>query len=478
VLPLLSVHDTECEPALTSIRPVGVGPSGLRSTVAWHQPPLEEALISALAACRATAVTSALLGPRDIRVRRASVVGAPHLRSSFARATFIFQRERRSSSAKPPGPMTSFATMRSDSMSKVFRPYHSEQTLLLPPSLRDWLAEDHLALFVSDVVDTLELTAITSGYEQGDGRGYPPHDPRMMVKLLIYGYCVGKRSSRKIERATWDEVRFRVLSGDTHPDHDSIASFRKRHLAALGALFLQVLQLCRKAGLAKLGHVAIDGTKVKANARLAHGGAASMINPAWLFVRGFERVFLRISQGASRLQEALADRGAVHAYGAPALSAGLRHVIDRSIRFDAHCEATVEDVVHGDRPLGNLYRFEPSKELDQADIEERIETAMNESSPYDSHPAPTMRLSWIESVVTEGAPPAEGDDDEAWSLFEQRRAVEKQLTAVVRARLAAGGLRGSRPEEEGKVGRRGFTTGKVTSRWTPSDWTSPSDSEA
>jgi transposase len=151
-------------------------------------------------------------------------------------------------------------------VSKVFRPYQPEQTLLLPPSLRDWLAEDHLALFVSDVVDTLDLKEITSCYESGDGRGYPPHDPRMMVKLLVYGYCVGKRSSRKLERATWDEVPFRVLSGDTHPDHDCIATFRKRHLKALSALFLQVLQLCRKAGLAKLGHVAIDGTKVKANA--------------------------------------------------------------------------------------------------------------------------------------------------------------------------------------------------------------------
>lgn len=88
----------------------------------------------------------------------------------------------------------------------------------------------------------------------------------MMVKLLVYGYCVGKRSSRKLERATWDEVPFRLLSGNSHPDHDCIASFRKRHLMALGGIFLQVLKLCEKAGLAKLGHVAIDGTKVKANA--------------------------------------------------------------------------------------------------------------------------------------------------------------------------------------------------------------------
>jgi transposase len=151
-------------------------------------------------------------------------------------------------------------------MGKTFRPYQPEQTLLLPPSLRDWVPEEHLSTFVSDVVDELDLDAIVASYEQGDGRGMPPYDPRMMVKLLVYGYCVGKPSSRKIERATWEDVAFRVLSGDQHPDHDSIAAFRRRHLTALGDLFVQVLQLCRRAGLVKLGQVAIDGTKIKANA--------------------------------------------------------------------------------------------------------------------------------------------------------------------------------------------------------------------
>jgi len=151
-------------------------------------------------------------------------------------------------------------------VSKTYLPYVPEQSLLLPPNMREWLPEDHLAVFVGDVVDSLDVRAITAVYEQGDGRGQPPHNPRMMLKLLVYGYCVSKRSSRKLERATYDDVAFRVLSGDTHPDHDSIASFRKRHLGALEGLFLQVLLLCRRAGLGKLGHVAIDGTKVKANA--------------------------------------------------------------------------------------------------------------------------------------------------------------------------------------------------------------------
>jgi transposase len=149
-------------------------------------------------------------------------------------------------------------------MGKTFRPYDLSQLLLLPPDLRQWLRSDHLALYVSDIVEQLDLSAIMNAYEEG--RGQPPYHPQMMVKLLIYGYCVGKMSSRKLEAATYDDVAFRVLCGNQQPDHASIAEFRKRHLAALAQLFVQVLQLCKRAGLVKLGHVAIDGTKIKANA--------------------------------------------------------------------------------------------------------------------------------------------------------------------------------------------------------------------
>ena len=151
-------------------------------------------------------------------------------------------------------------------MSKTFLSYDVDQQLLLPPNLRDWLNEGHLALFLLDVVQSLDLSAIMESYKEGDGRGRPPYHPTMMVTLLIYAYCMGKPSSRKIERATYEDVGYRVLSGDRHPDHDSIADFRKRHLQALAGLFIQVLMLCEKAGLVKLGHVALDGTKVKANA--------------------------------------------------------------------------------------------------------------------------------------------------------------------------------------------------------------------
>src|SRR2546426_103579 len=151
-------------------------------------------------------------------------------------------------------------------MGKTFRSYDMNQRLLLPPDLREWLRADHLALYVSDVVESLDLSGILQVYEEGDGRGRPPYHPALMVKLLIYGYCIGKMSSRKLEQATYDDVAFRVLSCNQQPDHDSIAGFRKRHLKELGRLFVQVLQLCERAGLVKLGHVAIDGTKIKANA--------------------------------------------------------------------------------------------------------------------------------------------------------------------------------------------------------------------
>jgi transposase len=151
-------------------------------------------------------------------------------------------------------------------MTNLFRPYTQDQPLLLPPDLREWLPEGDLALFISDVVDALDLSAIYRVYERTDGRGQAAYHPALMVKLLLYGYCTGVASSRKIEQATYRDVAFRVLAADQHPDHDSLAAFRQRHLAALADAFVQVLRLCQTAGLVKLGHVALDGTKVKANA--------------------------------------------------------------------------------------------------------------------------------------------------------------------------------------------------------------------
>ena len=149
---------------------------------------------------------------------------------------------------------------------KKFRPYDPNAPLPLPVDLREWLPEDHLAYVISDVVDnTLDLSEIYRYYDTVL-RGQPPYDPRMMVKLLLYGYTVGIPSSRRIEKKTYEDIAFRVLTADQHPDHDTICDFRKVHVQVLRTLFVQVLAVCQEAGLVKLGHVSFDGTKVKANA--------------------------------------------------------------------------------------------------------------------------------------------------------------------------------------------------------------------
>ncbi len=157
------------------------------------------------------------------------------------------------------------ADAHSRAVSKKFLPYEPRQAYLLPPSPLEWLPEGHLARFILDVTTELDLGPIYRHYER-ELRGKPPHNPGMMVALLVYGYCTGVTSSRQIERKSYEDIAFRVLSGDTHPDHVSISEFRRVHLQALGDLFVQVLRLCQKAGMVKLGHVALDGTKVKANA--------------------------------------------------------------------------------------------------------------------------------------------------------------------------------------------------------------------
>ncbi len=150
-------------------------------------------------------------------------------------------------------------------MSKTYVPYDPDQQLLLPAALQEWLPDDHLAYFISDVVDQLDLSSITARYE-GERRGGPPYHPRMMVKVLLYGYCVGVASSRRIAQRLHEDIAFRVLAANNTPDFRTISDFRKDHLAALSGLFLQVLGFCQRVGLVKLGHVALDGTKVRANA--------------------------------------------------------------------------------------------------------------------------------------------------------------------------------------------------------------------
>ena len=137
--------------------------------------------------------------------------------------------------------------------------------MLLPAALQEWLPDDHLAYFISDVVDQLDMSEVTARYER-ERRGGPPYHPRMMVKVLLYGYCVGVASSRRIAQRLHEDIAFRVLAANNTPDFRTISDFRKDHVDALSGLFVQVLALCQQAGLVKLGHVALDGTKVKANA--------------------------------------------------------------------------------------------------------------------------------------------------------------------------------------------------------------------
>jgi transposase len=150
-------------------------------------------------------------------------------------------------------------------MAKSYRPYFPDEELLLPPSLREWMPEDHLAYFVSDVVDQLDLSAMDEVYGS-EKRGQPPYNPRMMTKLLVYAYCVGVFSSRRIERRLVEDIAFRVLAADNQPNFRTISDFRKIHLKTLEGLFEQVLKIALEAGAMKVGRVALDGTKIKANA--------------------------------------------------------------------------------------------------------------------------------------------------------------------------------------------------------------------
>ena len=217
-------------------------------------------------------------------------------------------------------------------MSKTYRPYEPNQQLLLPAAMREWLPDDHLAYFISDVVDQLELSEITARYER-ESRGGPPYHPRMMVKVLLYSYCVGVASSRRIAQRLHEDIAFPVLSANNTPDFRTTSDFRKDNLDALSGLFLQVLALCRQAGLVKLGHVALACTvelprvwasaasdtaqsvtnplstdaavppHVRTAARLPRGGVAANICPRVLAIHVHRVLRHRLSPGhAARLR--------------------------------------------------------------------------------------------------------------------------------------------------------------------------------
>jgi len=166
---------------------------------------------------------------------------------------------------------------------------------------------------------------------------------------------------------------------------------------------------------------------------LAAGGAATWYNPAWLFLYSFNLVFLRISQGASRLQEIMADRWAAFAYGAKAFEQGLRHVVERSFWFQAHANATLQEVVDGHMALANLYSYEPSKGPAEREIVDAAEEAIQaKPSPYDSHPSPAERFTLVNALQTRHTGPTSDTEQSAWDLFEDRAGIQCRMTDQIR----------------------------------------------
>lgn len=149
---------------------------------------------------------------------------------------------------------------------KRYKDWAPDQQLLLPPALQDWLPEDHPVYVLLEIVEELDLSAIHEKYQAKDPRGTRPYPPKMMTALLLYGYSTGVYSSRKLERATYEDIPFRLLCGGLHPDHTRISEFRRIHLEELQDLFVQVLQICDRMGMVELGDIALDGTKVQASA--------------------------------------------------------------------------------------------------------------------------------------------------------------------------------------------------------------------
>jgi len=183
---------------------------------------------------------------------------------------------------------------------KRFRPCNLDQPFLLPPSLDDWLPARHLARYIALTVSELDLSGLYAAYGRKDGRGKAAFHPEMMLRLLIYGYATGRRSSRQLERATYEDLACRYLSADEHPDHDTIATFRRRHLGEMEKLFVQVLRVCEKAGLVELSKVAIDGTKLSGNASRSRS-------------RSYERLTEKEREYAHLVSELLAEAEAIDA---------------------------------------------------------------------------------------------------------------------------------------------------------------------
>lgn len=199
--------------------------------------------------------------------------------------------------------------VKDEGMTKCFVDDEIDQILMMPPSLHDWLPEDHLSRFVADLAPNLDLSAFYASYEERDGRGKAAYHPVMMVRVILYGYCMGVVSSRQIEKRTYEDVAFRYLSADEHPHYTTINEFRKRHLKALEGLFLQVLKLCQEAGLVKMGHVALDGTKKQANASKHKAMSYARMEEAEEKLRAQVKELLERAQAVDEAEDELERQG-------------------------------------------------------------------------------------------------------------------------------------------------------------------------
>jgi transposase len=222
-------------------------------------------------------------------------------------------------------------------MSKTFRAWDVDQAWLLPPSVHEFVPAGHLAHFIRDTVrEGLDLSAITATYDEE--RGYPPYHPGMMVALLLYGYSRGVYSSRKLAQACEERVDFMAVTGLNKPDFRTISDFRKRHLAALAGLFVQVLKLCQAAGLVKLGHVAVDGTKLKANASRHKAMSYGRMKQAEPKLSAEVAQWLRDAEAADRAEDAAYGRAA-RGDETPAWMADKQQRLARIRRAKAELEA-------------------------------------------------------------------------------------------------------------------------------------------
>ena len=221
-------------------------------------------------------------------------------------------------------------------MTKRYRPYAPEQTYLLPPSPREWLPDGHLAYFILALVQELDLGAVERVIHAKDPRGERPYSPEMMTSLLLYAYATGVYSSRRISRACVEDVAFRVLAGGAQPHFTTVNEFRATHLEALGALFVQVLKACQSQGLVKLGHVAIDGTKMKANASKHKAMSYDRME------KDDARLRAEIQEWFERAEAADADEDAVHGVHDPKEEIRLRQ--ERLAKMAAAKEALKKEV--------------------------------------------------------------------------------------------------------------------------------------